>query len=67
MLEIDLSRALWTVIEEERWDENLLATDEARRHIIELKGKIEDLNKQLGELNEEVARSSQWASAVESQ
>lgn len=48
------------------WDENLLATAVAREHIIDLKGQVADLTKQLGEFREEVAKSSQWASVAES-
>lgn len=42
-------------IEEAHREENLLATAEAHGHIIEFKGQIEDLTKQL----EEVVKSSQ--------
>lgn len=54
-------------IEEARRDENLLATAMAHEHIINLKGQVADLTKQLEELGEEVAKSSQWAFAAESQ
>lgn len=54
-------------VEEAHQDDNLIATTLARQHIIDLKGQVADLAKQLGELGEEVAKSSQWASAVKSQ
>lgn len=41
-------------IVEERRDENIVATGEARRHIIKFQGQIEDLTMQLGEMREEI-------------
>lgn len=48
-------------------DENLLATTMVCEHIINLKGKVANITKQLGELSEEVVKSSQQASVAESQ
>lgn len=53
-------------IAKKRWDENIIATGEARGHIIEFQGQIEGLTKQLGEMREEVTEASQRASAAES-
>lgn len=54
-------------IDEAHLEENLLSTAKACGHIIEFQGKIKDLTWQLRELREEVARSSQQASTVETQ
>lgn len=54
-------------VEEACRDENLLTTAVAREYIITVKGQVADLTRKLGELSEEVARSSQQASIVESQ
>lgn len=54
-------------VKEARWDENLVATTVCHEHIINLKGQVIDVTRQLEELKEEVIRSSQRASALELQ
>lgn len=54
-------------IEETRRDENLAATVVSREHIVNFKGQVVNLTKQLKELREEVIQSSQRASTAELQ
>lgn len=54
-------------IKEARRDENLVATVVSREHIVNFKGQVANLTRQLEELREEVIRSSQRASTAELQ
>lgn len=54
-------------IEEARWDENLAATVVSREHIVNFKGQVANLTRQLEELREEVIWSSQRASTAKLQ
>lgn len=54
------------LVEEARQDENLAATTVCCEYIINLKGQVTNLTRQLGELREEVIQSSKWASVAES-
>ena len=54
------------LVDEVRCEENIMATSEARGHIIDLKNQIEDLTICLGEMQEEVNRASEQASTTES-
>lgn len=61
-----LQSSMDQLVDEARCEENIVATSEARGHIIDLKNQLEDLIKRLGEMREEVSRPFEQASAAES-